>query len=340
MVELTERSVVVIDDDGAMIDDVLIKIPSVTIQELIGSGANGIVFGGFDHLGRSVAIKVWIANAGKSRTLLETQEQALLEARKVAELKHENLVTIYSADRLENGWPYVVMERAPGVPLKELRDRLGTSTDLRRLIVGRVLTTLKFVEEVGVLHGDLHDGNVIVESLNVKVIDFGTSLFAGREASEVRHAKLVREFVYRTLPEFRDWFAPLPQLLQLTGPHLVPVLFQAFSTFLMLQKPEVVIHISNMPDLGKTSWPPDPAILGGFLARVPYFDFHLLFKRLRAVYSAGELDQVRAYMLLMLEIGSDPDVVIAVEDRAQVAERIRVALEAKGLHQSWDWLSH
>src|SRR4051794_11199403 len=96
------------------INDAAVAVPGVVIERVVGDGANGLVFAGSDELGRSVAVKVWPPRKRRTRNMRELQEKAFAETRKVAELKHESLVTVYRAGLLENGWPYVVMEFAPG----------------------------------------------------------------------------------------------------------------------------------------------------------------------------------------------------------------------------------
>ncbi|WP_344097634.1 protein kinase domain-containing protein [Microbacterium deminutum] len=193
----------------AQVDGVSIDIDGIVLERLVGTGANGFVFAGRDiRLDRPVAVKIWpprkdrAPHDGDARS-----EQALAEAAKVARIKHEHIASVYSADFLPSGWPYVVMEFVDDPPLREvidelsLLDRLSTCRDVYR--------ALDTAEREGIYHGDLHGGNVLVRWFHATVIDFGTSLLAGHEHSLRRHARLVHSFVHQLLPELENY---LPRL--------------------------------------------------------------------------------------------------------------------------------
>jgi serine/threonine protein kinase len=147
--------------------------------------------------------------AGKDRA-----DQALAEVRKIAHFKSKDIASVYHVDRLPStGWIYAVMEYVEGEPLANLRASLNDAAGLpmRTFIWGNVYRGLDAAERAGVYHGDLHDGNVIVTSFlgDVTLIDFGTSVLAGKKFSLKRHAKKVQEFAQRLIPELSDYVSPL-----------------------------------------------------------------------------------------------------------------------------------
>jgi phosphotransferase family enzyme len=83
--------------------------------------------------------------------------------------------------------------------------------DRRKWIWQSVYRALDTAERTGVYHGDLHDGNVIVKNFfgDATLIDFGTSILAGKGRSLKRHAKKVHEFAQRLMPELKDYVPPL-----------------------------------------------------------------------------------------------------------------------------------
>jgi serine/threonine protein kinase len=165
----------------------IVEVPGVEIWDVLGSGANGIVFGANDSLGRDVVIKVYPPRVDRAEAV-SSYSQARAEAEKISQLKHPGLSTVYSFGRLgqeslywrETGWPYVVMEYRPGRPLKEVLPLLKGNFAARLSILRQIFDVLAYAESSGCLHGDLHGGNVLIDlpddgSIGVSVIDFGTS---------------------------------------------------------------------------------------------------------------------------------------------------------------------
>lgn len=296
-----QRRKVRVTDRQVTINDLPITIPSVRVESMLGSGANGVVFSGSDTLGRNVAVKVWLPRTGISTSMQQLQIRALSEIRKVSKLKHPNLATIYFADVLKNGWPYVVMERAPGKPLRALRNQLRHKVEIRQAIVGQVLRALEAAERFGIVHGDIHEGNIIVDGSAATVIDFGTSLLAGKANSKKRHARLLRNFMSRTLPEFGEWFPPRGKFLGLVGLEVLPTISSAFTVFLMLKKKTgPVILMDNGTPLGEQSWPPDPVVIASFLAgTIDFFEFEPLLRQLKEIYPTSELTQIRETIVFL-----------------------------------------
>jgi serine/threonine protein kinase len=131
----------------------------------------------------------------------------------VASLTHPAIVIVHWAFVAEGHW-CVVMEQLNGTVL---RDKIGTLEVSDRLdVLRRILLALDYAHKKGVVHGDLHAGNVILENhprssetaweMPLKLIDFGTSVFAGRRRAEQgsrREASKFLELTRRLLPEAR-----------------------------------------------------------------------------------------------------------------------------------------
>jgi serine/threonine protein kinase len=66
-----------------------------------------------------------------------------------------------------------------------------------------ILDALKFAHSKQIYHGDLHDGNIIINREKAKLIDFGTSIFAGKKYKNPleRESKKIIEIVKRIFPE-------------------------------------------------------------------------------------------------------------------------------------------
>jgi serine/threonine protein kinase len=299
-----ERDVAAIFPEGGG-QGMPIEIPDVRIDGVVGSGANGIVFSGLDVLDRQLAVKVYPPRLDKDRDIDEIYGQALLEARKVASLKHPAIATIYRYSTLggdwgfydrvtEDNWPYSVMEYRSGDPLKEVLPKLKDNVNARRSILRRIFDALAYAEARGSLHGDLHDGNVLVEAYHlngrvdiadVSLIDFGTSIFAGRERSEARHARLLRSLSYQLLPELNAAFVPTPRLAQRTGFLMLPCLSAALKLYDELAPSED----------NRTRLP--PRMIGAQLAGAVDFDLNVLWAALKPQLDKSSIGEVKKGLL-------------------------------------------
>lgn len=169
-------------------------------RAILPSGANGMVFEAYDTLlRRSVAVKIWIPSEGDARN---RKKQALAEASKIAQLTHNNIVRIYSAGAFHNGWIYSVMEYLDG---NTVRDFLALERPdfMSRVRVWREIeAAVEYAHRRHVYHGDLHDRNVMVVGGTVKVIDFGTSLFAlKRKHYRSRESKMLYDLAKEMFSE-------------------------------------------------------------------------------------------------------------------------------------------
>ena len=145
----------------------------LTVLELIGRGAFGRVYRAHDtRLDRDVALKVLPVN----RTFGGTRASSIIdEGRRLAQIRHPNVVTIYGAERIgdEIGlW----MELVRGRTLEELLD------DGRRFAVSEVIDiglqlcgAVSAVHQAGFLHRDIKSHNVMLaDDGRVVLMDFGT----------------------------------------------------------------------------------------------------------------------------------------------------------------------
>ncbi|NVB85504.1 MAG: serine/threonine protein kinase [Kofleriaceae bacterium] len=136
----------------------------LSILDRLGAGAMGTVFAAYDpKLERKVAVKVLTSGAGASRVLAE--------ARALAKLQHPNVVTIYDADELD-GLVYIVMELAPGVPLRAwVGGRHGWRDVVR--VMREAGTGIAAAHAAGLVHRDIKPDNILVGDDRARVVDFG-----------------------------------------------------------------------------------------------------------------------------------------------------------------------
>ena len=138
---------------------------------VIGRGGMGDVFGGEDlRLGRSVAIKVLRADMAADP---ESRRRFEVEARAAARLLHPHAVAVYDTGE-EDGVPFIVMERLPGVTLAEEVAAAPLDSERACRLTLQILSALEAAHRQGIVHRDVKPGNVLLtEDGDAKLSDFG-----------------------------------------------------------------------------------------------------------------------------------------------------------------------
>jgi serine/threonine-protein kinase len=146
----------------------------------IGKGAAGYVFEATQVFsGRSVALKVLSPEVPPAK-LDELRARMVREARALAAVEHHGVVEVLDGGVLEDGTPYVVMERLDGRTLESLlttRGKLAQETVIG--IALQVCSALQAVHAAGIVHRDLKPNNLLVArergggDERVKMVDFG-----------------------------------------------------------------------------------------------------------------------------------------------------------------------
>jgi serine/threonine protein kinase len=161
----------------ALQPDEIGRLGNFRVLELIGRGGIGFVFRAEDRrLDRMVALKV--IQPG-SNSAYEFRKRFLREARFLAKLRHENLVTIHQIDE-EGEVVYLVMELLKGETLEGRLKRLGPpqlSTFFR--MAREIARGLEAVHAAGLVHRDVKPSNIWLEfpGETVKLIDFGMAKY-------------------------------------------------------------------------------------------------------------------------------------------------------------------
>ncbi|MEW6435103.1 MAG: serine/threonine-protein kinase [Myxococcota bacterium] len=150
----------------------------------LGAGAMGEVYEGVHALiGKRVAVKVLKVGV---QDALNSAQRLLEEARAVNVVGHPGIVDIFDAGTLEDGRPYLVMERLEGRSLHEELKRRG-ALPLREVfhLLAGILEPLAAAHAAGVIHRDLKPSNVFLCNApvglpRVKLVDFGVARRASR----------------------------------------------------------------------------------------------------------------------------------------------------------------
>jgi len=171
-------------DERGLINQVLAG--KYLVRSIIGSGGVGTVYEAIDRaLRRTVAIKV--PHKSASDVILQ---RFLREGRAGAAIAHPNVCALFDVGPLDDGTPFLVMERLFGDTLADRLER-RPKMELLELItlMTQVLSGLHAAHAQGIVHRDMKPENIFVcravggEEL-VKVLDFGASKLDGFLLSE------------------------------------------------------------------------------------------------------------------------------------------------------------
>ena len=160
------------------------------VRGVLGEGGMGTVFEA-EHiaLGRSVAVKVLHATQATKKDAVRRFQQ---EARAAGAIGHPNICGVIDLGTLDDGSPYLVMERLVG---ETLADRVAAEgglpfEDVIDILI-QVLSGLVAAHEKGIVHRDIKPENIFLTQRVgcpplVKLLDFGVSKMTGGRAGAIR----------------------------------------------------------------------------------------------------------------------------------------------------------
>ena len=142
------------------------------VQNEIARGGMGVIYKALDRtLNRVVAIKMVHAHLSGDSSFVE---RFLREARAMARLQHDNIVTIYAVEE-DQGTQLLVMEYFQGSNLRALTKN-QPRLPLRDIvsITHQLASALAFAHAHGIIHRDIKPANVMVDARGkTKLTDFG-----------------------------------------------------------------------------------------------------------------------------------------------------------------------
>ena len=126
-------------------------------------------------IGKRVAIKVL---AGDCADNPEAAARFVREARAVNEIRHPNIVDIFSFGELDDGRAYFVMELLEGESLGDRLRRGELPIDQALEVLDQVMAAVEAAHGCDIIHRDLKPDNIFLEtrgdwSVGVKLLDFG-----------------------------------------------------------------------------------------------------------------------------------------------------------------------
>jgi len=167
--------------------DELKSLGRYQVRGVLGKGAMGLVYDGFDpKLNRRVAIKTILTGTLDEATARHYSLRFKREVRAVARLNHPNIVQVYDFGN-EGDLAYIVMEYIKGKELKdhfEAKERFDLKTIFR--LMTELLDALECAHEAGVIHRDVKPANVMIDAGgHAKLTDFGVARFTEPDGEQL-----------------------------------------------------------------------------------------------------------------------------------------------------------
>ena len=158
------------------------------IDGIIGHGAMGIVYKGFDSsINRTVAIKTIHHHLLLGDSGAELLKRFKIEATAAARCQHQNIIAIYDFGQQEDNSPYIVMEFVKGRTLENL---LKTQQKLSFEQINRLFLSicdgLNYAHQQGIIHRDIKPANIIVlDDDRIKIADFGIAKIESSDSTQL-----------------------------------------------------------------------------------------------------------------------------------------------------------
>ncbi|WP_437585564.1 serine/threonine-protein kinase [Sorangium sp. So ce1000] len=160
------------------------------IEEKIGVGGFGTVYRATHPvIGKAAAIKVLSRQCSANP---QHVSRFIAEARAVNQIRHRNIIDIFSFGALEDGRHYYVMELLEGMTLDAYRRKRGRLPPAEALpILVKIARALDAAHAAGIAHRDLKPENVFLVfdedgAIFPKLLDFGIAKLLG-ESSTTAH---------------------------------------------------------------------------------------------------------------------------------------------------------
>lgn len=192
--------------DGALVTS---KFEGFQLLNVIGGGAMGTVYRAFqERLDRMVALKVFLRDERHGEEELYRFKK---EARLMANLEHQNIITVY--DFGQTGYTYyIAMEyMAKGSVYDYLLQEEITLRFVGQFIE-EVFSALQYLHDRGILHRDIKPGNILISRQGtLKLGDFGiSSHFDMQDQTQETSGEFILGTRPYMAPELLDGEKPTP----------------------------------------------------------------------------------------------------------------------------------
>ncbi|HEX5659515.1 MAG TPA: serine/threonine-protein kinase [Polyangiales bacterium] len=146
------------------------------IRGVLGEGGTAVVYDAWHvELERAVAVKMLHPHARVAR---EARARLIREARICESVHDPRVPKVYFIDELDDGTPYMVMEKIEGPTLQKLIESGPLPIGTACTIIAHLLEGLAAIHGRGVVHRDIKPSNVILQprddgTVRIRLMDFG-----------------------------------------------------------------------------------------------------------------------------------------------------------------------
>jgi serine/threonine-protein kinase len=146
------------------------------IRGVLGEGGTAVVYDAFHtELQKPVAVKMLHVHGRLAR---EARARLIREARICESVRDPRVPKVYFIDELEDGTPYMVMEKIEGPTLAKLIESGPLPVATACTIAAQLLEGLAAIHRKGVVHRDIKPSNIILQPrddgyVRVRLMDFG-----------------------------------------------------------------------------------------------------------------------------------------------------------------------
>jgi serine/threonine protein kinase len=240
------------------------------VERELGRGGMGAVYAVVhEEIGKRAALKI------VHRKLLTPAfniDRVMLEAKVVNAVGHPNIVDIFETGKLEDGRPYVVMERLEGQPLSFRADEGKILADQVIAILLQVCDALIAAHAAHIVHRDLKLDNVFLvdnaddpRSPKVKLLDWGIAKVINHDVRHTIEGQLVGTPQYLS-PEQARGAAVTPQTDVYSLGVMAYELFLEQLPFEAETSAEIMaMHLRAIPPAPSELWPDIPTPLEDLL---------------------------------------------------------------------------
>lgn len=150
----------------------MLELPGYQIEKQIGKGGMAKVYLALhEGLHRQVAIKVMAKHLDEDDSGFS--DRFMREARIVANLGHQNIVTVYDVGK-HDGYHYIAMEYLPGGITLDHKIQEGFDVQKGLVTIQQIASALAYAHDKGIVHRDVKPENIMFrEDGSAVLTDFG-----------------------------------------------------------------------------------------------------------------------------------------------------------------------
>lgn len=148
------------------------SLRGVKVIEMIAQGGMGAVYKACQvDLDREVAIKILPPETSHYPGFAERFRR---EARAMAKLDHQNIVTVHEFGQTDDGLFFIIMSYVDGASLAQVLETGQLAPHQALGLVSQLCDALQYAHSQGVVHRDIKPGNILLsKDGQIKVADFG-----------------------------------------------------------------------------------------------------------------------------------------------------------------------